>query len=107
MKYLDKIWFGYVKFILFLSLWKLTDGSVIWTQNSMRHNLREIIYKVSRIWALTLKTGVSKVHLWQVYLRLFLGTIEDRNNHTLKVVNLDVGMKKKSGKCHGRKEGRW
>lgn len=64
-------------------------------KNSMRHNLREMIYQVSRIWALTLKTGVSKVHLWQVYLRLFLGTIEDRNNHTLKVVNLDVGMKKK------------
>lgn len=66
---------------------------------------RERIDQASRIWSLILKTCVShQLHRWQLHLKLFLETIEDRNIHKLKVVNLDVGMKK-SGKCQGRKAG--
>ena len=68
---------------------------------------REKIDQASRIWSLILKTCVShQLHLWHEYLRLFLGTAEDRNNHELKVVNLDVGMKD-SGQCQGSKAGAW
>ena len=45
---------------------------------------------------------ISWLHLWQVYLSLFLETTKVRNNHKLKVVSINAGIKK-WGMCKCRK----